>query len=205
MYCGYWSMPVQSLSFFSALCVIQAPCACMHIFGPTKFRMPRTLLQTVASNCSLTLKRIEIHGSLAIRMDRIELLLKACTLLEVFRIECVELFDPEWHVYDSPCESDPDEDDLESERTSNLQSDDEMMKRSWHERERVMWPTDTKRQHMVLSNLYTLQMYPFYLYPGILTLPALCCVGARLHERANPKVCLPRPLWIKRWETHITD
>jgi hypothetical protein len=161
---------------------------CNAFFGPTKFRIPRPLLQTVASNCSLTLKRIEIHGNLAIRMDRAELLLKACTFLEVFRIERVELFDPEWHVYDSPYESDPDEDDLESERTSDPQLNDEVMKESWHKRERVTWPTDTGRQDMVLSNLHTLEMYPFYLYPGILTLPALRCVGARLDMSTNPEV-----------------
>ena len=157
-------------------------------FGPMRFRMPRTLLQTIASNCSLTLKRIEIHGNLTIRMDRVELLLKACALLEVVRIECVELFDPEWHVYDSPYESDPDEDDLESDRIDDLRLDDEVMKESWLARESVTWPTDTRRQHTVLSNLHTLEMYPFYSYHGILTLPALCCVGARLHMRTNPEV-----------------
>jgi hypothetical protein len=150
--------------------------------------MPRTLLQTIASNCSLTLKRIEIHGNLAIRMDRVELLLKACTLLEVFRVERVELFDPEWHVYDSPYESDPDEDDLELDRTSGAQLDEGVMKESWLAREKVTWPTDTRRHDMVLSNLHTLEMYPFYLYPGILTLPALRCVGARLDMRTNPEV-----------------
>ena len=75
--------------------------------------MPRPLMQTIASNCSATLKRIEIHGNLAIRLDRVELLLKACTLLEVFRIERVEEFNPEYHVYDSAYESDPDDEDLE--------------------------------------------------------------------------------------------
>jgi hypothetical protein len=130
---------------------------------------------------------MEIHGNLTIRLDRVELFLKACTLLEVFRIERVELFNPEWHVYDSPYESDPDEDDLELERTSDPQLDDEVMKGSWLARERVTWPTDTRRQSMVLSNLHTLEMYPFYLYPGILTLPALRCVGARLDMRTSPE------------------
>jgi len=159
-----------------------------RVSGPERFRMPRPLMQTIASNCSATLKRIEIHGNLAIRLDRVELLLKACTLLEVFRIERVEAFNPECHVYDSAYESDPDDEDLELQRTSDPQLDDEVMKWSWLARERATWPMDTGRQGMILSNLHTLEIYPFYLYPGILTLPALCCVGARLHMRTNPEV-----------------
>jgi hypothetical protein len=126
-------------------------------------------MQTIASNCSVTLKRIEIHGNLAIRLDRVELLLKACTLLEVFRIKRMEAFNPECHVYDSAYdsayESDPDDEDLELQRTSDPQLDDKVMKWSWLARERATWPMGTRRQGMILSNLHTLEIYPFYLYP----------------------------------------
>jgi hypothetical protein len=53
-----------------------------------------------------------------------ELLLKACTALEVFQIEHLEPYQPEWNVYDSTDESDTDECDLE---LGDGRSDDEVM------------------------------------------------------------------------------
>jgi hypothetical protein len=110
IYYGYWSMPVRDSLFFSALCI--AVHADVH-FMPIRFLIPRALFQSIASNCSQTLKRMEIHGNTTIRLDRVELLLKACTALEVFRIEHLEPYQPEWNVYDSIDESDTDECDLE--------------------------------------------------------------------------------------------
>jgi hypothetical protein len=110
------------------------------------------------------------------------------TVLEVFWIKHVKLFNPKWHVYDSLYEFNTDEEDLELGSTSDTELDDEVMKESWLTGEKVTWPMETQRKEMVLSNLHTLEMYPFYLHPGMLTLPALCWVGARLYIKINPKV-----------------
>jgi hypothetical protein len=153
-----------------------------HSFIPTRFRIPRTLFQSIASNCSQTLKRIAIHGDTAIRLDRVELLLKACTSLEVCQIECVDSYDPEWVVYDSPNESDPDECGVELDEVSDAEWDDdlEVMTEFKHARMNAKWPVEPTRQEIVLPNLHTLEIYPFCLHPGILILPSLRCVGYRL-------------------------
>jgi hypothetical protein len=49
---------------------------------------------------------MEIYGDTAIRLDQVELVLKACT---AFRIERLEGFYPEWHEYDSLNETSDDE------------------------------------------------------------------------------------------------
>jgi hypothetical protein len=147
---------------------------------PARFRIPRTLFQLIASNCSQTLKRMEIHGDTAIRLDRVELLLKACAVLEVCRIERVDIYDPEWNVYDSPNESDPDECSVELGAVSDAEWDGEAMSEFRRARKKVKWPVQPLRQETVLPNLHTLEIYPFCLHPGILTLPSLRCVGYRL-------------------------
>ena len=154
---------------------------------PARFRIPRTLFQLIASNCSQTLKRIEIHGNTAIRLDRVELLLKACTELEVCRIERVDIYDPEWNVYDSPNESDPDECGVELGAVGDAEWDDEAMSEFRRAREMVKWPVQPLRQETVLPNLHTLEIYPFCLHPGILTLPSLRCVGYRLDMPTTPE------------------
>jgi hypothetical protein len=65
-------------------------------------------------------------------------------------------------------------------------SDDEVMQEFRLAREREKWPRKPLRQGTILTNLHTLEIYPFYFDPDILTLPALRCVGARLdiHDRA---------------------
>ena len=175
---------------------------------PIRFRIPRTLFQLIASNCSQTLKRMEIHGDTAIRLDRVELLLKACTVLEVCRIERVDLYDPEWGVYDSPYESDPDECGVELGGVSDVEWDGEAMTESRRARKKVKWPVEPLRQETVLPNLHTLEIYPFCLHPGILTLPSLRCVGYRLdmlRTSEQSKTILDRVLGDTHHRlTHVT-
>jgi hypothetical protein len=161
-----------------------------HILMPTRFRIPRTLFQLIASNCSQTLKRIEIHGDTAIRLDRVELLLKACTLLEVCRIERVDLYDPEWVVYDSPNESDPEECGVELGEVSDAEWDGDLEAMTEFRRARIKakWPVEPLRQEIVLPNLHTLEVYPFCLHPGILILPSLRCLGYRLDMTTTSEV-----------------
>ena len=47
---------------------------------------------------------------------------------------------------------------------------------------------DPLRQEIVLSNLHTLEIYPFCLHPGILTLPSLPPVGSRLDMSTTPEL-----------------
>jgi hypothetical protein len=47
-------------------------------------------------------------------------------------------------------------------------------------RKKAKWPVQPLRQGTVLPNLHTLEICPFCLHPGILTLPSLHCVGYRL-------------------------
>jgi hypothetical protein len=132
------------------------------------------MFQLIASKYSQTLRRMEIYGNITTRLDMMALVLKACTAMEVFRIEELE---GQWPVYDSPNESCHDEADDEGIDAV----DAETLIQCRLARDNARWTKTTVRQKTVtLSNLHTLEFYPFNLSQEILSFPALRCVGARL-------------------------
>lgn len=60
------------------------------------------------------------------------------------------------------------------------EGDSEVMTEFKRARMNAKWPVEPTRQEIVLPNLHTPEIYPFCLYPGILILPSLRCVGYRL-------------------------
>jgi hypothetical protein len=63
-----WALVYSCLRLVIFLCAVHYNMANRmrgHILMPTRFRIPRTLFQLIAFNCSQTLKRIEIHGDTA--------------------------------------------------------------------------------------------------------------------------------------------
>jgi hypothetical protein len=150
---------------------------------PTGCRIPRTMFQLIASKYSQTLRRMEIYGNTTTRLDMMALVLKTCTAMEVFRIEELE---GQWPVYDSPNESCHDEADDEGIDAV----DAETLIQCRLARDNARWTTTTVRQKVTLSNLHTLEIYPFNLSQETLSFPALRRVGARLDVMTHTEASL---------------